>query len=341
MLRIDLKSTGVDRVHMMATLGPVSEGVFSVRYMANRAAPAFQEWRKQLDARLGTSATVPDVLRTLARASDLTWLLGPIENAPAGSRLRALSLGWPEGRAAVEEFTQLSIMPYWQSMLTYLAEQREGRLRACLNGGGNLLNYLHPDIKLNGHVLEVQGGDDREIESDGNGLLVAPSIFLGDRPAVLLRHVAGTNGRPVLVFSAQLTPTAARTLWGSPVKDGEALGALMGRTRAQLLRLTQAGGTTSELARRVGTSAAAVSQHTSVLRRAGLIQSERHHNTVNHRITALGSAVLDGISLAAETLTVPEASRHGSTPQPRRLSPAGGVPIPSNCGVVPMQPTRW
>ncbi|WP_328562794.1 winged helix-turn-helix domain-containing protein [Streptomyces coelicoflavus] len=280
--------------------------------MAKKVEPAFQEWRKQLDVRLGTSATLSEILRTLSRAADLTWLLAPIESAPARSRLRAMTLGWSEGRAAMEEFTKLSIMPYWQSMLAYLAEQREARLRACLNGGGNLLDYLHPDIKLNGQVLEVQGGDDREIESDGNGLLVAPSIFLGDRPAVLLRHVAGTNGRPVLVFSAQLTPTASRALWGSPAKDGEALGALMGRTRAQLLRLTQTGGTTSELARRVGTSAAAVSQHTSVLRRAGLIQSERHHNTVNHRITALGSAVLDGISLAAETLTVPELRQVGA-----------------------------
>jgi DNA-binding transcriptional ArsR family regulator len=49
---------------------------------------------------------------------------------------------------------------------------------------------------------------------------------------------------------------------------------------------------TSELARRVGVSAASVSQHTSVLREARLIQTSRAGKAVLHTITPLGAALL-------------------------------------------------
>jgi DNA-binding transcriptional ArsR family regulator len=38
----------------------------------------------------------------------------------------------------------------------------------------------------------------------------------------------------------------------------------------------------------------AVSKHTAVLRRAGLIITHRERNTVLHSLTPLGSALLDG-----------------------------------------------
>lgn len=331
MLRIHLNNLGLDSVHMMATLGPMSEGIFSVRHAGDKGEPVFKEWRKQLGARVKTSAAVAETLLTLRRASDLTWLLAPAEHHPASDRIRAASLGWSEIRAAMEEFTQLSIMPYWQQILSYLVEQREERLRHRPDGGESLLNYLHPDIHWDGRVLEIQGMEDVDVESDSNGLLVAPSLFLGDRPAVLLRNLRGTNGRPVLVFSAQPTPAVARGLWSPQPKDGEALDALMGRTRAQLLRLTLTGGTTSELARRVGTSAAAVSQHTSVLRRAGLIESERHRNTVNHRITSLGRAVLDGLPLAPEPPNGHQPLLRNGVPTQRRPHSAARDELLARC----------
>jgi DNA-binding transcriptional ArsR family regulator len=51
--------------------------------------------------------------------------------------------------------------------------------------------------------------------------------------------------------------------------------------------------TTSQLASRVGTSAASVSQHTAVLREAGPITSHRYRNTVHHMLASSGAALLN------------------------------------------------
>lgn len=74
--------------------------------------------------------------------------------------------------------------------------------------------------------------------------------------------------------------------------DG-ALGALIGRTRAALLYAVAEGcATTSGLARRVGVSLASVSQHTAVLRNAGLISTRREGTAVHHALTPLGQHML-------------------------------------------------
>ncbi|GIE93000.1 ArsR/SmtB family transcription factor [Paractinoplanes rishiriensis] len=54
------------------------------------------------------------------------------------------------------------------------------------------------------------------------------------------------------------------------------------------------GRTTTELARRLGVSAASISQHTAVLREARLIHTSRVGKAVLHTMTPLGSALLAG-----------------------------------------------
>ncbi|CAM5272203.1 HTH arsR-type domain-containing protein OS=Streptomyces griseorubiginosus OX=67304 GN=DWG14_00121 PE=4 SV=1 [Streptomyces griseorubiginosus] len=53
------------------------------------------------------------------------------------------------------------------------------------------------------------------------------------------------------------------------------------------------GRTTGELAARFGISGAAASQHTAVLRRAGLLLSVRRSRYVLHTITQVGIALLE------------------------------------------------
>ncbi|MYT03316.1 MULTISPECIES: helix-turn-helix domain-containing protein, partial [Streptomyces] len=50
--------------------------------------------------------------------------------------------------------------------------------------------------------------------------------------------------------------------------------------------------TGGETARRLGISPASVSEHTTVLRDAGLIQSLRVRNTMRHTLTPLGAELL-------------------------------------------------
>ncbi|WP_051713140.1 MULTISPECIES: ArsR/SmtB family transcription factor [Actinoalloteichus] len=115
------------------------------------------------------------------------------------------------------------------------------------------------------------------------------SVFLGQREHLLL----GANSpeeSPVLVLPAALAPLPCAVL--HTVSEAGALEALLGRTRAAMLRQLVESRTTGELATGLGISAAGASHHTAVLRRAHLITTHRHHNTVTHNLTALGSAVL-------------------------------------------------
>jgi len=73
---------------------------------------------------------------------------------------------------------------------------------------------------------------------------------------------------------------------------GSALAALVGRNRAAVLQSIADGCTTTELARRVGISLAAASQHASVLRGAGLIATRRQGGAVLHVLTPLGAELL-------------------------------------------------
>ncbi|MFD3622645.1 ArsR/SmtB family transcription factor [Streptomyces sp. NPDC058676] len=321
-MRIRLNRKNVENVHMMATLGPVSEAIFSLRHVGGRGEPGFRAWDEQVSGRLRSSRLDLEAISALRRSSDLTWLLAG--DGTTDERLLSSGLRRSEVRSVMERYTDISVNPYWPQMLAHLGAAREERIGGTLDGGENLLNSLHPGISWKRPFLEISGGEGVEIELNAKGLLIAPSIFLGDRPAVFLRDVGGTSELPVLVFSVRPAPTEARALWTTQGKDVEALDALMGRTRAQLLRLTLAGGTTSELARSVGTSAAAVSQHTGILRNAGLILSERDRNTVVHRITSLGRAVLHGNFQAASTPAEPvhlaeaASTREARGPRPRQ-----------------------
>ncbi len=100
------------------------------------------------------------------------------------------------------------------------------------------------------------------------------------------------DGSTVIVYPA-LTPL--------PLIDeavGDPAGALLGRTRAAVLRLTAREHTTTELASELGVSAATVSGHTKTLRDAGLIVTTRAGKAVLHSLTPLGGRLLEGAAPA-------------------------------------------
>ena len=126
-----------------------------------------------------------------------------------------------------------------------------------------------------------------ELHLDGRGLLLIPSYFIVNKPLTMFDPALP----PVLVYPVQRPPDAL------PVRDTakpQALGALIGPTRAAVLQAIGTNPrTTEELARRAGISAASASEHSGVLRRSGLVESDRDRNRMRHRLTALGLALLD------------------------------------------------
>ena len=68
---------------------------------------------------------------------------------------------------------------------------------------------------------------------------------------------------------------------------------LIGGTRADLLRVLEVPMTTSELARRLHLTPAAVSQQLGLLRRAGVVDARRQGREVYSELTPEGRKLLD------------------------------------------------
>jgi len=195
-------------------------------------------------------------------------------------------------------YETVAISPYWTRIDSAVEADRVRRARAMLDDGADgLLSSLRPAMRWDGEVLEV--GDypvSREIHLDGRGLLLVPSFFCARTPVTLL----DPDLPPVLVYPVerlgglgQPEPSEPSDLDRERERGRQALAALLGKTRAGVLEVVDGGCSTGEIARRLGVSAAAASQHTTVLRNAGLLVSHRDRNTMLHTLTPLGRAMLD------------------------------------------------
>ena len=141
-------------------------------------------------------------------------------------------------------------------------------------------------MRWNPPVLEVYVPFEQSLRLDGRGLLLVPSYLSWGTPDVL----RDASLPPVLVYPVEHDLTHCA---GPHRVTGTSVAALIGQTRTSVLESIGDGSTTSELARRVGVSAASVSQHTAVLREARLIHTSRVGKAVLHTITPLGVALLN------------------------------------------------
>jgi len=152
------------------------------------------------------------------------------------------------------------------------------------SGPEGLLAALGPATRWDPPVLYIGYPLDRDLHLDGRGLVLIPCYFVLHHPVAL----ADPQLPPALVFPIG---TESRLLAAGRA-DGDHLTALLGSTRASILRSVVGGSTTTRLAKLVGVAPATVSHHTGVLREAGLIATEREENFAHHLITPLGLRVL-------------------------------------------------
>ncbi|MFJ6788418.1 ArsR/SmtB family transcription factor [Streptomyces angustmyceticus] len=192
---------------------------------------------------------------------------------------------------AVHEFWRIAVAPYWSRIRSHVRREQAVLERMLAVGG---VEHLLSNVLGGGHwstpVLELPHERDGDVRLDGRGLLLVPSLFLPQRQGHLL-DVADPQGQPPLLLSTgrEWDP---EELWAEPEDEGHALAALVGATRASALEALVVSRTTGELARRLGISAPGASQHTAVLRGAGLIATHRDRNTALHELTPLGRALL-------------------------------------------------
>ncbi|MGR6317331.1 winged helix-turn-helix domain-containing protein [Micromonospora soli] len=332
MLKIYFSSEDILRTRVAPAADPVWEMVLSLHLLQGRGPePLLLEWRRAVARTLQTDSGTerfrllfalnpprgyfPDFLTPYASREGFQAGLEAVRGTPVDllrrdltvlaeeNTLPASAAGLARGEPEVlrhltdsmTHYQAFAITPYWSRIQAAVEADRARRARAMLaDGPEGLLASLRPGMRWADGVLEVLDyPDTRELHLDGRGLLLVPSFFCARIPVALLDPTLP----PVLVYPVDrlggLAPGPGSAAAGDPDAAREALAALLGRTRAAVLVAADDGCTTGEMARRLGISPAAASQHTSVLRNAGLLVSHRDRNTVLHTLTPLGRAVLD------------------------------------------------
>ncbi|MET8910913.1 winged helix-turn-helix domain-containing protein [Micromonospora sp. NPDC004551] len=330
MLKIIFSREDILRTRVAPAADPVWELVLSLHLLQGRTRdPLLTAWRRTVARGLRTDTAenyrlllalnpprgyFPDFLTPYASKDGLDAGLDAVRSTPVDllrrdltllaeenllpSSASALARGEPDVlhhlTDSMVRYQSLAVTPYWSRIQAAVEADRARRARAMLDGGAEgLLNSLRPSMRWVDGVLEVLDyPDSRELHLDGRGLLLVPSFFCARTPVALL----DASLPPVLVYPVDrlgglMPESGARGDADAAQRD--ALAALLGRTRAAVLEATDEGCTTGEVARRLGISAAAASQHTAVLRNAGLLVSRRDRNMVLHTLTPLGRAVLD------------------------------------------------
>ncbi|WP_233441849.1 ArsR/SmtB family transcription factor [Lentzea atacamensis] len=263
--------SGVRLLAVLSPLGPYFPDFLTPPEGADGLTPALEAIRGTPRARLR------EEFRLLAGVSPTPSWTRPLAEGCDGA-LAELTEALARYHAAVIE-------PY-----SALIDEAVETDRLHRNGTGSVEGLLHgmwPLMNWRPPVLEVQYAHNRELHLNGRGLRLVPSYFCRRTPVAF----ADPGLPPTLVYPVHHDWTWHRQL-ASGRRELGALSALLGSTRSAVLAAVGAGATTTELAERLGASPSAVSRHTTVLREAGLLTTERQGLSVLHQRTVLGSALL-------------------------------------------------
>ena len=334
MLRFHFTSDDLARVRIAAGPDPMWELLLSAHVVNQRSGSApFGAWRQRVLSGLRPAARMllsltpprgysPDFLTPVTGTDDFETGLDAVLSTPRvrlGNDISLLARGhkphvWMRDLAggsapalrglgvAMRAYYEQAVGPDWSGIRAAVDADRAARTRAWVEGGTeHALRTLHPSVRWQHPVLSVVTAAERDVHLAGRGLLIIPSYFCVRAPITL----ADADLPPVLLYPITHEPVGADRRLEARSDGGRQLTALLGRTRAAVLRALGTGATTSEIAQRLAISPASASEHATVLRNAGLITSGRERNTVVHALTPLGQTLLDGgVGRPPTTLTV-------------------------------------
>lgn len=244
--------------------------------------------------------TAPSPLADAAareRALDLAQARGALQEAFAERLLADPAVVRARVRYTLEQCAEAFFDPAWTGVAAQLATDL--RLKNDLlkrQGIGAALASVSGAVTLapDGDCIVVDKLQDSATTAHGTGVTLIPSVF--GRPHLVAVHAPGW--RPVVQYPvAEASPSEPVSLETVTLR----LEALAHPVRLRLLRtLARGPHTTGELAHAWELSPPEVSRHLAVLRRAGLLTSQRHgryvHYTANLTdLTALGPDLLAAV----------------------------------------------
>ncbi|WP_433330244.1 ArsR/SmtB family transcription factor [Spirillospora sp. CA-294931] len=189
---------------------------------------------------------------------------------------------------ALREYHRSALEPWWPLIQAQVHTDLATRGQVLVHAGlDEMLTNLHPAARWSPPDLHLPYPVKRVLHLNGRGLRLLPSFFCWRRPITL----CDPSRAPVLVFPIDHDPGWLASAPRTPTH--RSLAALLGRTRAVVLTTIAAqSSTTTQIAHRAGVSLAAASQHTAVLREAGLIATQRRGNRSIHTITPAAKALI-------------------------------------------------
>lgn len=326
MLRIHFTSQDLGRVRIAPGPHPLWETILSINSLQSPKAPRmYWDWRRQAMTDARKNADHQRLLRAAAvlvpAVGNFPDFLTPAITDPDAeahydhmlslpSRAVRVDLECTFGRNGgpawarkihdhgrvdpvvnvLRRYHDTFVRPIWTDAHRRVETERMHHARRLLDDGTEgLLGDLHPSIRWSNPVLTADYPREHGIDLAGRGLVVVPTHFCWGAPVTFIDG----DRMPMLVCPGQEAQSPVRT--DAEIADRvELLGKLLGGTRARLLSELVVAGSTTELAVRLGISAAAVSQHAKALRAAGLLDTQRFGQSVVHALTDLGHRLTVG-----------------------------------------------
>jgi DNA-binding transcriptional ArsR family regulator len=190
---------------------------------------------------------------------------------------------------AIERCHEALIAPHWARMRGLLDADIEFRARTLSgNGVEAVISGINPEVRWDDGDVLVWARNNRfegKVVMSGQGLVLSPSIF--GWPGCT------SSMRPAGAATIRYPARGIGTLWETPGRaSSDAIAELLGSTRAGILDALSELSDTPMLAKRLGVTPGAVSQHLRVLREAGLVRTQRTGRTALHLRTAKAEALL-------------------------------------------------
>lgn len=318
MIRIHFSAADLGRVVFPADPEPLLEAALAARALNASAAlpPVALRWRqaatplvspsmRPLFKLIAPSGWFPDFLTPTVASPGVKSAAEQLSETPAEVFREELDERFPRdidpylhglrsGQPAARQALGTAVVDFHQQVLDQSSEELSRRYAADLaqrahtvmHGGTEaLLSNLHSDVEWSAPVLSVhtlRADQSVDVHLRGRGLQLYPSPLIAeclvdDDPR---RH-------PILIYPCADGPAAE-----PHDPDRDSLAALLGRTRAAVLRALITPGSTTQLARRVRISLASTSEHTRILRAAGLITTHRSQGASLHSLTPTAHTLL-------------------------------------------------
>ena len=187
---------------------------------------------------------------------------------------------------ALRDLHDAIIAPRWDSVVSSFHGDVARRMPVLAAGGHEaLFDTIDDRLRWREDGLERQGHDG-EWDLGGAGLVLMPSAFWSGPPVFGIGDGARIGHK--LMYAAQ--PNGQ--LYDPDQVGADNLAALLGPTRAAVLRALAEPRGTAELADAVRISAASASEHAKVLRDANLIETRRQGRSVRHSLTPMGRTIV-------------------------------------------------